>query len=310
MIDSSRRVFLAGLGGMTAAGAIVPWQALEAKMIEPTSTSEHLMYCTVRIVGVNANGSEIKTGTGFFYDVPFRPGDDRQVPILVTNKHVIANVQNIDFLIHTNSSDAKKPDGNVRIRSAFTDWIHHPNPNVDLCALPIGGVMTQAKGFFRSLGPPIVPNDEQLEQLTAVEEVLMVGYPNGLWDAKNNYPLMRRGITSTHPAVDFDVAGVSTTVVDMACFPGSSGSPVLIHNHGSYANKMGGVNIGNRLIFLGILFSGPVMQSDGKIVIREIPTATEQVAQVAVMMNLGYIVKAKEMIPLGAAVLAKIGPVQ
>ena len=42
-------------------------------------------------------------------------------------------------------------------------------------------------------------------ELSAVEEILMIGYPNGLWDAVNNYPLIRRGVTASHPAVDFDV---------------------------------------------------------------------------------------------------------
>jgi hypothetical protein len=46
-----------------------------------------------------------------------------------------------------------------------------------------------------------------------------------------------------------------------------------------------------------------------KIVIRDIPTATEPVAQVNMMMNLGYIVKAKEIAALSAAVLAKFGPI-
>jgi len=51
------------------------------------------------------------------------------------------------------------------------------------------------------------------------------------------------------------------------------------------------------------------MQADGKIVIRNIPTAVEPVAQVNMMLNLGYIVKAREFSPLTTAVLAKIGPI-
>jgi hypothetical protein len=26
----------------------------------------------------------------------------------------------------------------------------------------------------------------------------MIGYPNGIWDAKNNLPVIRKGITATH----------------------------------------------------------------------------------------------------------------
>ena len=209
-------------------------------MIEPTTVTEQMMYCTARIVGLNASGTAFKTVTGFFYQFPVAASDNRNIPILVTNKHVIEGVVQVEFVIHTNSSGGPKPDGKTGVRSLFSDWVPHPNPRVDLCALPVGGVVNEAKGFFRSLDPSIVPSEAQLEQLSAVEDILMVGYPNGLWDAVNNCPLIRRGITASHPAVDFDVDGVATTVVDIACFPGSSGSPVILHNHGSYGDKRGG----------------------------------------------------------------------
>jgi hypothetical protein len=175
--------------------------------------------------------------------------------------------------------------------------------------LAVGGTLNQAKAFYRALDPRIIPSEQQLEELSAVEEILMIGYPNGLWDAVNNYPLIRRGITASHPAVDFDVEGVATTVIDAACFPGSSGSPVLLHNAGTYSDKKGNTTVGTRTMFLGVLFSGPVMQADGKIVIRDIPTALGPVPQISLMLNLGYIVKSKELAALGAAVLAKIGPI-
>jgi len=228
-------------------------------MIKPTTTTEQMMYCTARIVGADATDILVKTGTGFFYQFPIAAGDDRNVPILVTNKHVVEGAAYIDFVIHTNSSGGDKPDGKTSVRSQPTDWVAHPDPKVDLCALPVGGILTQAKAFFRTLDPSIVPSDTQLEDLSAVEEILMVGYPNGLWDSVNNYPLIRRGITASHPAVDFDVGGVATTVIDAACFPGSSGSPVILHNVGTYSDKKGNTNIGTRTMLLGILFSGPVM---------------------------------------------------
>jgi hypothetical protein len=144
----------------------------------------------------------------------------------------------------------------------------------------------------------------QLEEPNAVEEVLMVGYPNGLWDAKNNFPLMRRGITASHPAVDYDVNGGATTVIDMACFPGSSGSPVFIYDNGSYVDKKGNVNLGaSRTILLGVRYSCPTIQADGSIVIKDIPTVNTPVPQLNLMMNLGYIIKAGELKELARAVL-------
>jgi hypothetical protein len=253
---------------------------------------------------MNAAGAQFKTGTGFFYMFPFADG---QLPILVTNKHVVDGVTHADFVIHTNSTGGKIPDGKVRARSQFGEWIYHPNPKIDLCALPVGPLMNKEKGFFRSLDPSIVPSEAQLEELSAVEEILMVGYPNGLWDEANNLPLIRRGISASHPAIDFVVDGVPTMVIDAACFPGSSGSPVILHNVGTYSDKKGNTNLGTRTMFLGVLFAGPTMRTDGKIVIRTIPTGDEPVAEVKVMLNLGYIVKARELAALTAAVLVKHG---
>jgi hypothetical protein len=309
MIESTRRTFIGMVGSAVATSVMTPARLLEAKMIKPTTATEQMMYCTARILGVNTAGIPFKTGTGFFYQFPVATGDDRHIPLLITNKHVVEGVAYADFVIHTNSTGGDKPDGNGGVRSQFTDWVPHPNPKVDLCALPVGGVLNQAKAFYRTLDPSVVPSEAQLEDLSAVEEILMVGYPNGLWDSVNNYPLIRRGITASHPAVNFDVDGVASTVIDAACFPGSSGSPVILHNVGTYSDKRGNTNIGTRTMLLGVLFSGPVMQADGKIVIRNIPTAMEPVAQVSLMMNLGYILKAKELTALSAAVLAKIGPI-
>src|SRR6516165_7282986 len=167
---------------------------------------------------------------------------------------------------------------------------------------PVMNSMSPLIPFFRPLDPSLIKSDEELKQFDAVEQVLMVGYPNGLWDSTNNFPLLRRGITASHPAVDFVVDGVATTVIDIASFPGSSGSPVFIYNDGSYPTKTGGIVLGTRVIFLGVLYSGPIFQPDGSIVVRNIPTVNMPVPVVNMMMNLGYMIKAKEVTALGATI--------
>jgi hypothetical protein len=125
----------------------------------------------------------------------------------------------------------------------------------------------------------------------------MVGYPIGLWDEVNNLPLIRRGITASHPAIDF--RGRSECVIDAACFPGSSGSPVLIVNEGMVVSKKG-MNVGSsRVIFLGVLHSGPILEADGTISVQEIPTQNTLASSTKVMIHLGYVIKAKELRVLG-----------
>lgn len=123
----------------------------------------------------------------------------------------------------------------------------------------------------------------------------MVGYPIGLADARNNYPIFRKGYTAAHPAVDFNEDGIG--LVDMACFPGSSGSPIYILNEGSYRDKHGNSYFGSsRVMLLGVLFAGPQYDARGDIVVKTIPTSTQIVeSSTRVMTNLGYYVKAAEI---------------
>ena len=83
----------------------------------------------------------------------------------------------------------------------------------------------------------------------------------------------------------------------MACFPGSSGSPIYILNENGYSDKKGNNYIGqSRLIFLGVLFAGPTMNANGNISVVEIPTKQEIISNTKIMINLGNYVKSYELI--------------
>jgi hypothetical protein len=277
-------------------------------MFEPVSTTEKLMFATARIVGAKTDGT-LSTGTGFFFGFPNKEGSGR---ILVTNKHVVHGVPVPQVLVHASPKQAtmpKNPSHNLSVNVPAKYWVSHPNPKIDLCAAPFGDPDNAENlvPFVADLTADIVPTAENLASLSAVEDVLMFGYPNGLWDSVNNFPLARRGITASHPALDFEVDGVATTALDIAAFPGSSGSPVFIYNSGTAPDKQGNVTIGSRLFLIGILYSGPVIQTDGKIVIRNIPTNAVPVAELRLMMNLGYAIKSRELAALVAAVESTFG---
>jgi hypothetical protein len=279
-------------------------------VLKPQTIAEQILFSTLRIEA-HGPGTSVSIGTGFFFAVhpPERP--DLQLLLLVTNKHVVGGSDRFNTVMHTKGED-DHPIGTkaITINARLGDgWVGHEKAEVDLCALPMGPIMQgpmDGKAFVRAIEPNIMMSDEQLLGLDAIEEVVMYGYPNGLWDATNDLPLIRRGITASHPGLDYLVEGVATTVVDMACFPGSSGSPIFVLNNGAYANKSGGMAIGQRLIFLGALFAGPQYLNDGRIVIKDVPTATQPVAVTPMMMNLGYLIKAREVAALASSIIAKI----
>jgi hypothetical protein len=85
-------------------------------------------------------------------------------------------------------------------------------------------------------------------------------------------------------------------MIDCACFPGSSGSPVLLANIGSYTDKDLNVHLGeSRIRLLGILWGGPQHTAEGEVRAVPVPTATAVISESRIPSNLGYCVKAREL---------------
>jgi hypothetical protein len=138
----------------------------------------------------------------------------------------------------------------------------------------------------------LAPNEETLKGLDAVEEVLFIGYPYGIWDERNLLPIVRRGITATPIYIDFN--GKKQFLIDASVFPGSSGSPVFIYNAGIYWDKKSGSTVvGHRLFFLGIISEVLQMEDTGEIII---PTTTRPIVKVRQLLDLGIVFKAQTII--------------
>ena len=188
--------------------------------MKPISISEKLMFNTIRLVA--SNGS---AGTGYFCS--FTIGD-KKVPIIITNKHVLNNKINetMTFYLHLRNGENESNE-NYQV-TMNSNWIFHTKKDLCFCfANPIFEFVKEKTGkdvFYFNIDERILPSQKILEELSALEELVMVGYPIGLWDEKNNFPIFRKGYTASHPAIDFNESGIG--LVDMACFPGSSGSPI------------------------------------------------------------------------------------
>ena len=258
--------------------------------MKPECLSEQLLFNTVRLEANNGS-----CGTGFFFN--FTVGDDLY-PTIITNKHVVNNNpdEEMTFFVHLDDGSHGASES-FRVTYA-AKWIFHPTHDLCFCfAAPVFHAVKQITGkdvFYIANDMSILATTEKLRNLRAVESITMVGYPVGLWDTVNNLPIFRHGYTASHPAYDFNTRGVG--LVDIACFPGSSGSPIYILDEGSYQDKHGSMTVGlSRIIFLGVLFAGPQYAADGKFEIRDVPTQTILRTQTDLMINLGYYVRANEL---------------
>ncbi|PSS59881.1 serine protease [Ensifer sp. NM-2] len=272
------------------------------------SIYNQLPHTTSRIETTTANGGSV--GTGFFFDIAVP--SKGTMTCLVTNKHVMRGAETATIYMSRGG-----PTG--PIFGTFNSWnitgnladivIGHPDPGVDLAIFPVGAILNEmaAAGtppYYRAFEVSQIPSGQEEQGFTAIEDILMIGYPTGLWDQTNNLPIIRRGITATPYARNYN--GRPEFMIDCACFPGSSGSPILIANEGSYSTQ-GSIVIGTRLHLLGLLWGGPQYTAQGKIVAQPVPTSMAPISLSQIPTNLGYCVKSKairEMIP---ALLSRFG---
>jgi hypothetical protein len=261
--------------------------------------SETLVYSTVRLETKYPNGDS-GTGTGFFF--AFAKQGEKFVPAIVTNKHVVDGASQGTFCIHRQKQDGS-PDNTVSEKFAFDNfaprWIAHPNPRIDLCCMPIAPILESSVKngrpvAFIALDTTLIPSASELADLTPLEEVLMIGYPNGIWDSANNMPILRRGITATHPNICYE--GRREFMIDAACFPGSSGSPVFLYNSGGFYDPFGNFAIGVRVKLLGILYAGPQHTVHGELQVTMIPTRNVVHPISRIPNNLGMVMRAEHLL--------------
>ena len=257
-------------------------------MIKIDTNSEKLMYNTIKLETQNG------TGTGFFFNFLFE-NDSVRVPVIITNKHVINDNENEQVRFHLHIKNENDEPVETFDMLLNTKWFFHSK--YDLCCTPIAPILTTLKEkynkqvFYCPIDESLILSQNESEELDAQEEVTMIGYPRGLWDEYNKLPIFRKGYTAFHPGIDFN--NKSLGLVDMACFPGSSGSPIFLLNEGVYSKKNRGAFIGERLKLIGILFSGPTIKTTGKIVeVQDFKTVSISEN----LINLGYYIKAREIL--------------
>jgi len=241
------------------------------------SAPEAFSFTTVRIVANLKNGASV--GTGFFYN--FQSENGKVTPAIITNKHVVDGANTLDFVFHVRPYPAPNTRMGWESRPFRMDLevfeiINHEDDEVDLCAILTGPLdhSMRSEGIellYTCARPDHIVNETAIRDLQGMDPVVMVGYPSGLWDSYNNMPVIRKGVTATHPILDY--GGKKEFLIDIACFPGSSGSPIFWYESGTVYKRSEDTAVqGWRLHLLGILYAGPQYTSEGEIKIIEIPT--------------------------------------
>lgn len=266
------------------------------------SPIEVLIHSTVRIECETETGRS--TGSGYFF--AFLEKENQHIPCIVTNKHVVVGAKRGIFHLTRQAADGTPKLGDYATFS-FDNfeqmWIGHPDPLIDLAVCLIGSILNSAKDrgeslHFVPLGRTMIASSQLLNSLPSMEEIIMIGYPNGIWDEEHNLPIIRRGITATHPKLPYN--GKPEFLIDAACFPGSSGSPVFLANIGSFVDSTGALCTGSRVALLGTLYAGPQHTATGEVVVVQVPTDTKALAVSTIPNNLGLVIHASKVLDFEA----------
>ena len=264
------------------------------------------MYSAVRLV--NQTPTSVKWGTGFLFNL-FNAGNFA-VPVIITNRHVVEGWDQCTFAFAGSLADGSPDLKNhipIQINNFKTGWI--PHSDADLVIIPIGQILNDLKQqgkapFTIALEPNLIPTDDELKSLMPVEQILTVGFPGQLWDDVHNLPVFHRGFTSTAPYIDFK--GKKEFLIDIATWPGASGSPVMLYNEGSWVERNGGTKLGGiRIKLLGVVYGVAVQDVTGNVLIQNAPIQFVAPSSMAVPTNLGACIQASMILEFEPLLVSK-----
>lgn len=295
---------------------VVATSVLGGDVMKVETAAEQLYFVTLRIeIEKEDDEGNLSKEVGTGCIVKYKWKDDKFGNFLVTNKHVIQGAKKGKFFF-TREKDKQPILGeiyNVELDNFEKLWYKHRDNRIDIAVMPLAPVQKAIKEkgwkiFYRSIGGDIILNDEKLKELDALESVIFIGYPSGMFDRKNYLPVIRNGITATPLNVDYE--GLPQFLIDASVFPGSSGSPVFIYNRGSYSPRDGGLVAGNRLIFLGIISSVFIRKETGQIEFVEIPTQVVPIAKTPQMIDIGLVCKTSVVLDTIKQLLRQRGEIE
>lgn len=193
----------------------------------------HFMDSVVALGSIR-NGTKKWIGTGFIFGNLKKETDDgtnTYMVYLITNKHVIDNVDNI--LVRFNSQTnitAKDYQLNLKDSSGKLLWIGHPDKDVDVAVTSLDVIKIRKEGmkctFFESDKHTFTKTQMLANGSTEGDFVFAMGYPMGIVNQNRQHVFVRSGIISR--IQDLYESKSKDFVIDSFVFPGNSGGPVLL----------------------------------------------------------------------------------
>lgn len=263
--------------------------------MDVNSLTKKLLFNTVRVDTVLTDGSE-GSGTAFVVSHPHARGTHL---FIVTNRHVVEDVAR-GGLVFTQGQNGQPRLGErfqLNIDDFTAAWFMHPDPEVDLAVIPMRPLEAAARDqgvelYYHPIDSRLALDAATVDGLDALEEVLFVGYPSGVWDQVNLMPILRRGTTATPMGLDFE--GRKEFLIDAAVYPGSSGSPVFVYEPEVAAAVRGAQRA--KFHFAGVVAAVFFREEANHIVPAPVPANNTGVAMGSEMIDLGLVIKAGAVI--------------
>ena len=136
--------------------------------MKPISISEQMMFSTVRLERMDGS-----SGTGFFFNFVF---DEKVVPVLITNKHVVNNNPQEVMKFQLHLCDIANPTASLNESFTVTyqtDWVFHTKH--DLCFTFVNPLFEEVHKrtgklvFSIPITEDIIYDAKKLENLSALD---------------------------------------------------------------------------------------------------------------------------------------------
>jgi len=210
-----------------------------------------LYYSVVSICG------NITQGTGFFFE--YTSSNKSRFTFIITNKHVVSNSSSGDMTLLA----SKYPFPNKEILDGYVfnihiptnnwenGWLFHPDESIDIAIMNFTPIEKASKSngefcFYTSLCNKDFLHRNDLNNFSAIEEILTVGYPfqsnNHL---KHFYPIARRGVTAS--PIYLNKNNETKFLIDSQIFKGASGSPICLKNQKDNSYYLAGLLCGAKI---------------------------------------------------------------